>query len=96
MVSLSRRKPPGSERTYTVTIPTGLYLDIQRLAEVEGRSMNKQIRQALVEMVASRQRRNHKPVPATERGLNGKLLPTPEELAAQDRWLKKNWLAADA
>jgi len=54
MVGLSRRRAPGEERAYTITLPTALYHDLQRIAEQEGRSMHKQMLWALAEHVAAR------------------------------------------
>ena len=57
MVSLSRRRAPGEERGYTVTMPAALYAEIQHIAAEEGRSMNKQIQRAIQEHVEARRRR---------------------------------------
>ena len=53
MVALSKHR---DERAYTTTMPTDLYAEVQRLAQVEGRSMNKQIVRALQEMLDNRRR----------------------------------------
>ena len=51
MVAVSDKK---KEKGYTITVPTALYDQVKRLADREGRSFNKQVTQALQEMVEAR------------------------------------------
>lgn len=47
-------RDPKKERGYTITVPNDVYTQAQRIARAEGRSFNKQVTQALREMIEDR------------------------------------------
>ena len=55
MVGISTRKPLGTERSYTLTMPIDLYEDMAALGAAEGRSMHREMLWLLQEGRAKRQ-----------------------------------------